>query len=72
MITRGGLIELDSGWSLAVTGAPGGLVLMVLQFDPKHEVPAHGVKQLRMTAVEAEELERSIAVARSRAQEHDA
>lgn len=67
-ITRSGLIELNSGWSIAVGASAQGQVRLVLQFDPSREIPAHGVKTLAMTTDEALELERAIAAARSLAE----
>jgi hypothetical protein len=67
MRTRSGLIELQSGWTLGVASLGHGLIRLLLQFDPKHEVPSAGVKELRLTVDECDELERALAEVRARA-----
>lgn len=68
MKTNAGLIELDCGWILAVAAVAPDQVRMVLQFDPHKEMLAHGVKDLRLTGVEAAELVEALGEALVRAQ----
>jgi len=67
MIRGSGLIELDCGWVIGVGAVNSGEVRVVLQYDPKRENPSFGVKDLRLTVDEAEELERALSDARSKA-----
>lgn len=57
-----GLIELDCGWYIVVASvAP--VVRMVMQYDPAKEVPAHGIKVLRLSVEEAKEIREAFDVA---------
>lgn len=61
MITRGGLIELESGWHLGIVAVGKGQIRMFIEFDPRREGPTgHGVKELRLTVDEAREVAHSI------------
>lgn len=55
-----GLLELASGWWVMVgtytDTRTGPSVTMVMQFDPEGELPAYGVKAVRLSEEEAEKL----------------
>lgn len=67
MITPSGLIELDSGWILAIVPTAIGQVTLQLQYDPRREFPSNGLKQIRCSTEEAKELEAALAGAIARA-----
>lgn len=67
MITRSGLIELDSGWVVGIAAVAPEMVRVVLQYDPNRASPMAGVKDIRVTVDEASELIDALTDARERA-----
>lgn len=64
-----GLLEVASGWALGV-GWFRDRVVLVEQYDPAGRLPRHGVKEIRLTAVEAAELSEMLAAAAAQTRGH--
>jgi hypothetical protein len=71
MVTNSGLIELDCGWVLGVASPVPDQVRLVLQFDPRRELFANGVKDLRLSTSETRELLQALTSAVERATERN-
>lgn len=67
--TPSGIVELDCGWVVAIGVPTRGQVRLLLQFDPEHEIPSHGVKDLRVNADEVRELVQALEAALTRLEE---
>lgn len=67
MITRSGLIELESGWIVGIAAVAPDMVRVVLQYDPNRASPMAGVKDIRVTSDEAFELIEALCEAHDRA-----